>query len=86
MAIDRKYGRVTLELGDVGTNEPVVVFRADDGLLPELLLIYIDMCRNAGRPEQLIADFVVARDDVLEWQETHSTAGGRHHLRARDGD
>lgn len=85
MAIDRRYGRVTLELGDVGTNEPVVVFAADDELLPELLTIYIEMARNARLPER-IEEIAVARDDVVEWQETHPTAGGRHHLRVRDGD
>lgn len=35
MPVDRKYGRVMLEHGGVGTNEPVVIFRADDELLPE---------------------------------------------------
>lgn len=36
MAVDRKYGRVTLERGTIGEDEPVVVFRAQDKMLPEL--------------------------------------------------
>lgn len=38
MAIDLKYGRVTLENADIGEDEPVVVFRARDALLPKVLM------------------------------------------------
>jgi hypothetical protein len=37
MAVDKKYGRVTLENGSIGEDEPVVVFRAQDVVLPRLL-------------------------------------------------
>lgn len=37
MAVDGKYGRVTLEHGDIGEDEQVVVFRAQDSLLPKVL-------------------------------------------------
>lgn len=73
MAIDRKYGRVTLERSTIDDDEPVVVFRAQDALLPDLLHIYVEMCRNAGSPERHLEGVAIARHDVVEWQETHPT-------------
>jgi len=73
MAIDRKYGRVTLENGSISDDEPVVVFRAQDALLPDLLTVYAEMCRNAGSPQRHLDGIAIARDDVVEWQETHQT-------------
>lgn len=73
MAIDRKYGHITLERGSIADDEPVVVFRAQDALLPDLLHLYSEMCRNAGSPKRHIEGVAIARDDVVEWQETHQT-------------
>lgn len=73
MGIDRKYGRVTLEHGAIADDEPVVVFRAQDALLSDLLTVYVEMCRNAGSPQRHLDGIAVARDDVVEWQGTHRT-------------
>lgn len=73
MAIDRKYGLVTLERGTIGEDEPVVVFRAQDALLPAVLQMYAAMCRNEGSPEHHLQGVLLARDDVIEWQESHQT-------------
>jgi hypothetical protein len=70
MAIDRKYGRVTLEHGTIGEDEPVVVFRAQDRLLPELLLHYAAMCARAGSPSRHIAITLANVTTVAEWQES----------------
>lgn len=68
MAIDRKYGRVTLEHGTIGPDEPVVVFRATDRLLPKVLAYYRLFCWKAGSPRRhlsLIDDSLAA---VEAWQ------------------
>jgi hypothetical protein len=74
MAIDRKYGHVHFgQPNSIGDDEPVVVFRAQDALLPDLLTVYSEMCRNAGSPARHIDGIAVARDDVVQWQEHHRT-------------
>lgn len=73
MAIDRKYGRVTLENSTIGENEPVVVFRAQDRLLPKLLKVYKILCELAGSPEhhlQLIHDTAMT---IKAWQAENPT-------------
>ncbi len=52
MAIDNKYGKVTLEHGTIGEDEPVVVFRATDSFLPKLLAYYHSFCLRGGSPRQ----------------------------------
>lgn len=71
MAIDKKYGRVTVENGNIGDDEPVVVFRAQDALLPKLLAYYHLFCLRAGSPRHHLSAVLDARDAVVEWQETH---------------
>jgi hypothetical protein len=73
MAIDTKYGRVTLERGDIGGDEPVVVFRAKDALLPELLAAYRRMCEDAGSPQHHLDGIVEAQGVVMAWQAEHPT-------------
>ena len=72
MAIDRKYGRVTLEHGaHIPDDEPVVVFRAKDRLLPKVLAYYRLFCWKAGSPTrhlQLIDDSLEA---VEQYQAAH---------------
>lgn len=73
MGMDRKYGRVTTERGDIGPDEPVVVFRAQDALLPLVLASYRDMCMDAGSPQNhldLIGGTIKA---VNEWQRENYT-------------
>ena len=73
MAIDAKYGRVTLERGTIGEDEPVVVFRAQDALLPKVLDIYRFLCEVAGSPArhlQLIRD---TAQTVKGWQAQNCT-------------
>jgi hypothetical protein len=68
VAIDRKYGRVTLENGSVGEDEPVVVFRAADVLLPKVLACYRQFCVEQGSSrfhQDLVSD---AREKVRTWQ------------------
>ncbi len=73
MGIDNKYGRVTTEHGSISDDEPVVVFRAQDKLLPKVLDIYRFLCEVAGSPDRhldLINDSAIK---VRAWQEENFT-------------
>jgi hypothetical protein len=73
MAIDAKYGRVTLEHGTIGEDEPVVVFRATDRLLPKVLAYYHLFCMREGSPRRHLDLILNSLDRVLAWQEAHPT-------------
>lgn len=73
MAIDRKYGRVTIERGNIGEDEPVVVFRAQDGLLCKVLAYYHLFCLKAGSPRRHLDAILDARDAVAAWQDENPT-------------
>jgi hypothetical protein len=68
MAIDGKYGRVTLEHGTIGEDEPVIVFRARDKLLPEVLDAYYDVCLRRSSPSRHLDLILETRDVVVDWQ------------------
>jgi hypothetical protein len=73
MALDLKYGRVTTERGDIGDDEPVMVFRAQDGMLPHLIEVYRQLCAQAGSPQHHLDNIAATRAMVVEWQEQHAT-------------
>jgi len=73
MAIDPKYGKVTLEHGSIGEDEPVIVFRATDKLLPKVLAYYHMFCVREGSPRRHLNMILNARDIVVEWQRKHET-------------
>jgi len=68
MGIDRKYGKVTTEFGNIGEDEPVVVFRAQDILLQSLLAYYSFLCMKAGSPKRHLDIIFNTATAVLEWQ------------------
>ncbi len=68
MAIDNKYGRVTLEHGDIGDDEVVIVFRARDAMLPKLLGYYHMLCLKAGSPRHHLGLIIDTHEKVLDWQ------------------
>lgn len=72
MAYDRKYGRVTTQFGDIGEDEPVIVFRARDSLVPEMLKLYGALCRGAGSPERHVKIVENTRDAVMRWQSINA--------------
>jgi hypothetical protein len=74
MPIDNKYGRVTLEhQRNVGDDEPVIVFRAQDRLLPKLLKVYRYFCDLAGSPQNHLAAVDEAARVIKEWQTNNPT-------------
>lgn len=74
MAIEYKYGKVTLEHSNIGENEPVVVFRAQDLMLPEVLDAYHDACKRNGSPAAHLSRIKETRRKICEWQSdpTHT--------------
>jgi hypothetical protein len=73
MAIDLKYGKVTMEKGDVGEDEPVIVFRAQDSILPKLLAYYHLFCLKEGSPKHHLDAILNARGKIVLWQKDHHT-------------
>ena len=68
MAIDGKYGKVTLEHGTIGEDEPVIVFRAQDALLPKVLMYYHLFCLKSGTPKRHLDLIIESLDIVRRWQ------------------
>jgi hypothetical protein len=73
MALDTKYGRVTTERGDIGTDEPVVVFRAQDALLPAVLDYYRELANQAGSLQKHLDLIDRYKVNVIEWQRSNFT-------------
>ena len=73
MAYDRKYGRVATERGNIGEDEPVVVFRAQDATLPELLSYYNTLCVSKGTPLAHVQAIKDTHDSVIAWQQENTT-------------
>jgi hypothetical protein len=73
MAIERKYGRVATERGDIGEDEPVFLFRGRDELLPDVIDHYMLLCQQAGSPQHHIDGLVASKAEIVEWQATHHT-------------
>lgn len=90
MAIDAKYGRVTVENGSIGEDEPVVVFRAQDALLPKVLMYYHLFCLKAGSPRRHLGAILDALSNVEAWQREHSTkvpsSDGLRSVSGQEGD
>lgn len=73
MAFNLKYGQVTLERGTVGDTEPVMVFRAQDKLLPQVLNNYYDLCEKAGSPDKHLSIIMDKKVMVEQWQQNNKT-------------
>lgn len=68
MAIDRKYGKVTTEFGNIGEDEPVIVFRAQDALLTLVLAEYTKLCAISGTPKYHINIILNTIGVIKDWQ------------------
>ncbi len=73
MGFDGKYGLVTTEFGDIPDTEPVIVFRAQDKLLPAVLEHYAALAEQAGSPQKHVLLIEAAQDRVEEWQAANFT-------------
>lgn len=72
MPIDNKYGRVTLEHGNIGEDEPVFIFRGQDVIVPRLLGAYLQLCVEAGSPIQHLRLILEGLEQIQDWQEKHN--------------
>lgn len=71
MGVDGKYGRVTVEhvrSTPIGDDEPVVLFRAQDQLLPKVLEYYASLCAGAGCSAEHMRAVYKALGSVQMWQ------------------
>jgi hypothetical protein len=71
MGYDRKYGEVITAHGSIPEDEPVVVFRGRDRILPALMNIYIELCDVAGSPQYHIDQATLTYEMVTAWQHDH---------------
>lgn len=76
MGIDNKYGRVTVERvrnRPIGDDEPVVLFRSQDKLLPQVLEAYRTIAEANGSPLEHLEGIDAALAKVVSWQQEHRT-------------
>jgi hypothetical protein len=73
MGNDPKYGHVTTQHGTIGADEPVVVFRAQDALLPTLLADYRGLCTVAGSNQGHLDGIERLIGEVEAWQAQNPT-------------
>lgn len=73
VAKDLKYGKVTFEKGDIGEDEPVFVFRAQDKMLLSVLTVYFGMCLDAGSPPRHLSKIAENISVVSQWQADNYT-------------
>lgn len=63
-ARDRRIAKVCSE-----TTEPCIVFRAQDGILPDLLKSYRDALVEFNASSEMVAAIDQRRDEVIKWQD-----------------
>lgn len=75
MGFDGKYGRV--EFPDsawvtIAEDEPVMVFRAQDNLMPDVMKYYLQRSRQNEAPEHHLKLIEDQLRRVKAWQQTHT--------------
>lgn len=71
MGFDPKYGRVTTEHGDIPDDEPVIVLRGRDAMVPETMARYMELCEENGSPARHVTLVAGAVTRIQEWQEAN---------------
>lgn len=74
--IDGKYqtsGDITkLDGTPIPEEEPLFLFRAQDKLLLQLLEDYMQLCIEAGSPDQHLGSLKQTMDTIKAWQEANA--------------
>jgi hypothetical protein len=65
---DGKYGKVTTEYGEIPDDEPVIVFRGRDKLLPQVLTHYKALCQQNDTGMRHVGLVQKTLDRIAEWQ------------------
>lgn len=71
MGYDGKYGKIITEFGEIPDDEPVMLFRGRDPLLPALIEAYYELCVEAGSPERHMAIVEETVPRIRAWQAVH---------------
>jgi hypothetical protein len=71
MAVDRKYGRVDTEHGDLPDDMPVVVLLARDNQSVPALVEYRSYCEQAGSPQRHLDLITGTIEQFMAWQLAH---------------
>lgn len=71
MGYDGKYGKITTEHGDIPDDEPVMLFRGRDAMLPALVDLYLGLCKHSGSPQRHLDIVQETSERLAEWQRTH---------------
>lgn len=71
MGFDGKYGRITTERLEIPEDEPVMLFRGRDRILPEVIRDYAARCQEAGSPEYHVQLTLSAAARIEQWQTEH---------------
>lgn len=71
MALEGKYGNVSVELGSIPDDEPVFLLRAQDMLAVPAIREYLDLCTRAGCVEEHLDGIGVAIGRFARWQVVH---------------
>jgi hypothetical protein len=66
-----KTAKSVIESAMQNDNEPIIIFRAKDGLTRDLLTKYIADCIANNCPQKHIAEMVNIREDFVNWQNNH---------------
>jgi len=71
MGYDGKYGKVTTEHGDIPDDEPVIVFRARDKMVPAMISFYRSLCQDNGSPQRHLDLIQRCANNIIQWQADH---------------
>jgi hypothetical protein len=73
MAVETKYGRVTLEHSTIPDDEPVFVLRARDVLTLTILNLYRDLCVGVGSSVAHVDGVDEAIEAMQAWRVNNPT-------------
>lgn len=71
MAQEQKYGEVITELGNIGKQEPVFLFRAQDRFTGPVLEYYESLCKVYGSSPEHLEAIRKARREIEDWQSVN---------------
>lgn len=71
MALDAKYGQVTVELGDIPEDEPVFLIRAQDSAAGQIVRQYAQVVAGHGATPEFYESVHKVADDIDRWQEAN---------------
>lgn len=71
MGFDHKYGQIVTEFGDIPPDEPVVVLRGRDLIVPTVLAYYGMQCLEAGSPMRHLRLIAESYQLIRQWQQDH---------------